>query len=142
MTDQERKAAMEQRTREIGLTHELDIEINVSKGGVCEGRMPIGENHMNTRGFVHGGSLYALADTVAVHALIYEHGEFVTISSSFDFLNAGLAGSVMTCRARVISRQDRVAVVRADISDENGVLICTGTFYFLSVEKDGGRHES
>jgi acyl-coenzyme A thioesterase PaaI-like protein len=48
----------------------------------------------------------------------------------------------MTCRARVISRQDRVAVVRADISDENGVLICTGTFHFLSVEKEGDRHES
>lgn len=99
----------------------------------ARGQLDISENSMNPIGTVHGGALATLADTVA-GSLACADGLFcVTTNCSMEFLSPG-RGRVLTCVAAPVKMGRKLRVVRAEITDDNGRIVATGTFTFYMSE--------
>ena len=86
----------------------------------AEGAMVVGvwlENkHCNARGFVHGGLLVALADTVLGHTIVRsdpEERSIVTVSLTTDFVSSARSGEWLQGSAEVKRRGSRLSFADA-----------------------------
>ena len=95
----------------------------------------ITEDHLNSRQIVHGGVTFTLMDVAAgLSGSLTEEGTRELVSSSADvhFLRPGSLGR-LTAKGELIKEGHTLALSRVDVSDDQGVLIATGTFelYFV-----------
>ncbi|MFY9586177.1 MAG: PaaI family thioesterase [Actinomycetota bacterium] len=112
-------------------------DLGIERGPFGEGRsqlyIEIGPHHISPTKTVHGGVLYALADTTMGSALwtLMEDGETcATISCSIDYLRAVREG-VIRCEAEVVSKGRRTAMARAIIRDSTGEPIAQAAASFF-----------
>ena len=106
--------------------HGFIEDLGIERGPYGEGRsqlfITIGPHHISPTKTVHGGVLYALADTTMGSALwtLMEDGETcATISCSIDYLRAVREGTIV-CDAEVVSKGRRTAMTRAVVRDSTG----------------------
>jgi acyl-CoA thioesterase len=106
--------------------HGFIEDLGIERGPFGEGRsqlfITIGPHHISPTKTVHGGVLYALADTTMGSALwtLMEDGETcATISCSIDYLRSVREGEIR-CDAEVVSKGRRTAMARAIIRDATG----------------------
>lgn len=98
----------------------LNMEIAEASEGKATLTMPFYVDYANGAGLMHGGALVSLADTAVVMAIksIIEPGShFATTRLETDFLHPVKKG-VITAKAKVVSRVDRIIEGRATIYDE------------------------
>ena len=117
--------------------HGFIEDLGIERGPFGEGRsqlfIEIGPHHISPTKTVHGGVLYALADTTMGSALwtLMEDGETcATISCSIDYLRAVREG-VIRCDAEVVSKGRRTAMARAIIRDSTGEPIAQAAASFF-----------
>jgi uncharacterized protein (TIGR00369 family) len=104
-------------------------------------RLTIRPELINPAGLLSGPIAYAMIDYSMGSALWLqrERGERIaTISISINYLRTAREGDVI-CESRVDRRNDRVAVLRSEVSDENGRLLATaiGSFSIFPKERLG-----
>ena len=90
----------------------------------------------NPVGVAHGGCYFSLADTACGSAMA-SHGYYaVTISTSYDFLRSGRAGDTLTAVATEVKGGKTICVYDVRITDQDGVLLGTGTFTFYKLDRE------
>ena len=107
-------------------------------------RLTIRPEHINPAGLLSGPITYAMVDYCMGSTLWTQRnrGERIaTISITINYVQTAREGDVV-CSTRLDRRNDRVAVMRSEVSHEDGRLIATavGSFTIFPAERLGG-HE-
>lgn len=114
----------------------LGIEVMELKKGYCKGRMKIEEKHKNPYGTIHGGCLYAFADTIAGIASCAYGNAVTTIDGHINFLIQAENTEYLYCEAYEIRQGRKVAVYDMRITNDRGEVVDSGsfTFFVMAVE--------
>lgn len=112
----------------------LGIEVAVDDPGEAVATIAITPSLVNGFDILHGGVLFALADTAFAFAC--NGGERVTVaaSCSIDFLRPATVGDTLTARASERHRSRRTGVYDVAISNQDGeaVAVFRGRSYTTS----------
>jgi uncharacterized protein (TIGR00369 family) len=107
-------------------------------------RLTIRPEHINPAGLLSGAVSYTMVDYAMGSALWQERkrGERIaTIGISINYVQTAREGDIV-CSATVDRRNDRVAVLRAEVSHEDGRLLATAVGSFAIFPKERlGSHE-
>ena len=108
-------------------------------------RLTIRPELINPAGLLSGPIAYAMVDYSMGSALWMqrESGERIaTIGISINYLRTAREGDVI-CESKLDRRNDRVAVLRSEVSDEGGRLLATaiGSFSIFPRERLGGHDQ-
>ncbi len=87
----------------------------------------ISREHLNANGCVQGGMLYTLADFAFAALANYLHPATVTQGGQISYIRAAYT-SLITAKAREITRAGHNCVCEVEIFDENGEIVCVSTF--------------
>lgn len=109
---------------------EMGMELLEVEEGYARGRMPLSEKSLNMYGGMHGGCSFALADSVAgICACTY--GNYVTtVNSNMNYLLPVQRTEYVYGEARVIRHGKRVGVYEVKLMNDDGDVLCTGTFTY------------
>lgn len=112
----------------------IDLTFVEAENGRSTFTLEIAKKHLNPHRFVHGGVIYAMADTgmgAAVYSTLNQHESCTTIEIKINYLR-GVNSGLLTCNTQVIYRGRTTAVLESEI-EGNGRLLAkaTGTFYIL-----------
>ena len=106
---------------------ENGIVITKVERDLCEGELTVGPDSVNPGGYVHGGALVTLADTVAGCCACSRGGDCVTANESFEFLRTA-GGPKIFCRAVPRKMGRTLRVIQTELTDSSGRLVASGTF--------------
>jgi acyl-CoA thioesterase len=124
-----------------GFIEDLGIERGPYGDGKSQLSITVGPHHISPTKTVHGGVLYALADTTmgsAIWTLMQDGETCATISCSIDYLRSVREG-VIVCEAEVVSKGRRTAMARAIIRDSTGEPIAQASASFYVGPADDRR---
>ena len=97
----------------------LGAELLEWDGGRSVYRLPVGPQHGNFVGTVHGGALFSLADA-ALGVASNSWGRIaMALTVEIQYLSAPVAGDVLIARALERSRTRRTAAYAVDITSES-----------------------
>ena len=86
--------------------------------------MPIGkEIHTNVYGFVHGGSLFTLVDSVMGIAGLTTGNLVVTSDISIRFITNAKKGNILTASGRIVHKGKDTIITEAEIHDRRQRLL-------------------
>lgn len=128
--------AAEKFMKESPFINYLEIELLELTETTAKGRMPFKDNYQNPYKTMHGGCLYALADTIA-GTLANMSGKVVTtVEGNLHYLEPGWKTDYIYCEASLIRSGKNLVTVNADIKDDNGKLLDCGYFTFFKTNMD------
>ncbi len=109
----------------------IGLDIYERGDGYSRSRILIGPDHMNPHGVVHGGVLYAMADTgmgAALYSRLRDDESCATIEVKMVYMATVREGTV-ECETRVLNKGRRVAVLESEVRlGERLVAKALGTF--------------
>ena len=115
-----------------------NIEITDISKGHAKGQIVLQEHHGNPIGSVHGGCLFALADSVGGAAAVSRKKACTTVSASMNYVNAAMMDrtKVLHAEAFELKAGKSTCVYRVDITDDDGKLLATATntYFYLKGE--------
>lgn len=124
-----------------GLGKLLEIDMYERGDGLSRGRLPVRPEVLNPHGVLHGGAMYALADTgmgAAVYSRLSENESCATIEIKIVYL-APVTEGVVECESRVVQKGKRVAVLESDLRNgERLVAKALGTFAIFAERRPAG----
>jgi acyl-CoA thioesterase len=86
------------------------------------------EHALNIYGHPHGGYLYTLCDTSAGMAAISTGVNVVTLRADMSYIRSAAKGDVLRVEGIAIHNGRTTKVVESSVYDQQGKLICKGTF--------------
>jgi uncharacterized protein (TIGR00369 family) len=98
--------------------------------GTATWEYEVKREHFNPNGVLHGGVVMALLDTAmghAVAALVARDGAFNAAAQMTVHFLEPIREGLVTARAEVRKCGKRLAVVEAEATDDNGVVLATAT---------------
>lgn len=114
----------------------IGMELLEIREGYAKGRIKLEQKHMNIYQGMHGGCAYALADTLTGTAAA-TYGRYVTtVSGNMNYLLPLKDTEYVVCEAKAVRSGNRVAVVDVRIANDNGVLLCNGSFTYYRFEQE------
>lgn len=125
---------MEVRNQTNAFARSIGLGLTFLEEGHAVTEMDITENQLNPIGSVHGGCLYTAADVAAGGAAISFGDVVTTVDSSFRYLRPGLNTTRIKADAVAVKHGKRLTVVQVNVFNQDGTLLCIGTFSFMSVE--------
>lgn len=114
----------------------LGIKIVDIDEGYCRGEMVIESKHLNPMGTVHGGCLYALADTIGGFASSTLGMANPTLSGNMYFLRPTLGVNKLICESRVIKNGKRIRVSEVTIYGDNGEEIARCLLEYMDPQRN------
>ncbi len=111
----------------IGI-HTQELEL-----GYAKAQLILKPYHRNSVGSVHGGCIFALADTVGGAAASSHGTRITTISADFHYLSAALESKELIGTAREIKFGKKIRTYDVEITDETGKLIAKGIFSYYNL---------
>jgi acyl-CoA thioesterase len=110
--------------KENPISSMMDIQIAALEVGEVTLTMPIGsEIHTNVYGFVHGGVLFTLVDSVMGIAGLSTGNLVVTSDISIRFITNSKKGNMLTASGRIIHQGKNAIITEAEIRDKRGRLL-------------------
>lgn len=132
------EALKQYRNRANAFANYIGFQIDKLDEGYAEGRMKLSKEHRNPIGSVHGGCLYTCADVAGGTAASTYGDRVTTLDSTIQYLRPGLLDSTeLIATGKVLKRGRRAIVSQIEIKDQNGKLLCTGTFTFMVLHLEG-----
>lgn len=117
---------------EINACHELiDLYYVSIAPGEVELEIPVGAQHLNAAGFVHGGIMANLADSAIGMALRSLNKNGVTVNLNINFLKSAGRGDVLKAIGTARHNGNRMFFGQAEISNQRGDLLATAQGSFL-----------
>jgi phenylacetic acid degradation protein PaaD len=111
--------------RDIGFGRLVGVEVLDWEPGRARTRLVPRAEQTNVHGFVHGGALFALADT-AFEVACNSYGRVcVGLDVSIHYAAPTQAGETLVAEASELSRSRRVASYRVEVAGEDGRPRCT-----------------
>lgn len=127
------KKLMEFRNSASGLRKELGLQVVEVSAGYARMEMDIDERHVNPIGSVHGGAIFALADSAGGTAAM-SRGSFVTtVDGSIHYLNPAINVKKLIADTRELKAGKNILVYDVAVRDEKGQAIAEAhmTYYSL-----------
>ena len=103
-----------------------DMQVIEVREGYAKVEMTIDEQILNVHGFVHGGTLFSLADTAAGAASFATGRDSVTLSASINYIKPGTGGKLIGI-AQEISRGRTTGVYEVFIFNDSETLLSRAT---------------
>jgi acyl-CoA thioesterase len=111
--------------RDIGFGRLVGVEVLDWEPGRARTRLVPSAEQTNVHGFVHGGALFAAADT-AFEVACNSYGRVcVGLDVSIHYAAPAQAGETLVAEARELSRSRRVASYHVEVAGEDGRPRCT-----------------
>ena len=111
--------------RDIGFGRLVGVEVLDWEPGSARTRLVPSPEQTNVHGFVHGGALFAAADT-AFEVACNSYGRVcVGLDVSIHYAAPAQAGETLVAEARELSRSRRVASYRVEVTGEDSRPRCT-----------------
>jgi acyl-CoA thioesterase len=101
----------------------LGISVEVSGLGAAVARMPTSDEHSNGAGLVHGGYVFALADTAFAYAMNSHGRTGVSVHADVAFLSPAHAGADLRASAAERAFDGRAGIYDVEVRDDAGVLL-------------------
>lgn len=118
-----------------GATKYIGIELTEVTAGRAKGQIMIEKHHVNPIGSVHGGIIFALADTVGGVAA-WTHGHVVTTANgTVHFLNAARNVKKITAEAVELKAGKKLLVYDVYVRDEQDRLLSKLTMEYYNLQK-------
>ncbi len=118
-----------------GLISELGIYITDLEEGYARLVMPVTEKVGNVIGTIHGGAIFALADT-AGGAAAYTRGHYVTtVDGDISYLNPPLGAKELVATARELKYGKTILVYEIQITDEKEHPIAQAKITYFRLQK-------
>jgi uncharacterized protein (TIGR00369 family) len=95
----------------------------------AEGELKVTAHSLNAHGFVHGGCLAALCDTIGGAAVAGRGFSCVTVSYGMNFLRPAV-GSLIRCKAVPEKVGKTICVYHVALTDEKERKVASGSFTF------------
>ena len=112
-----------------GLMQALHMSLIRLERDRAEGTLEVHPDSLNPYGYVHGGILTTLSDTVAGVAAASRGGMSVTLSHTLNYLRPA-TGRTIYCAATPQRVGKTISVFQVSLTNEDGVLVATGLFTF------------
>ena len=116
-----------------GFIKDVGIKLIDVNKGYAKGRIYIEEKHANPMGAVHGGALFALADTIGGTAALTYGSKVVTLNSNINYLNPAANTEYIEAEANVIRDGKTTAVYDVMIRSKEGVDVAKVTLTYYKV---------
>ncbi|MEE1113895.1 MAG: PaaI family thioesterase [Eubacterium sp.] len=125
---------LERRNAHNPFANLIGIVTTEIREGYAKGYFDLKEELGNAIGSIHGGCLYALADTV-VGAACASYGYVApTVSGSMNFLSTLKKGNRVWAEATTLKHGKKISVFDVRVTDEGGKLLATATFTYYHTE--------
>lgn len=109
----------------------LGMDFSILEAGYVEYRMPVKTLHLATPFAAHGGSVASLMDAalgVAALSAVVESMRIVsTVTMNMQFVSPALKENQLLAKAKVIKQGKSLLFVEAEIINQNGKTVATGT---------------
>ena len=89
----------------------------------------------NPLGVTHGGVYFSMADTAGGCAMSSHGYMTVTVNCSYNFMRSANFGDSLTAEAHEVKSGKTLCVYDVRVTDQNGVLLGTGTFTFYKLDQ-------
>lgn len=111
--------------RDIGFGRLVGVEVMDWEPGHATTRLVPGQDQTNVHGFVHGGALFALADT-AFEVACNSYGRVcVGLDVTIHYASAAQPGEALVAEAVEVTRSRRVASYRVEVRGKDELVRCT-----------------
>ena len=120
---------------------EVGIELVLCEKDHAVGRIRLGKKHSNPLGDVHGGVLFALADTICGVAAASRGNGGPTVNGYMDYLRP-VHCEVLYCSAHVVKHGRNLIRSECVLTDEHGKELVKGYFVFLATTQYRDFHSS
>jgi phenylacetic acid degradation protein PaaD len=101
----------------------LGISVDVTELGHATARMPTSDDHGNGVGIVHGGYVFALADTAFAYAMNSHGRTGVSVHADVAFLRAARVGAGLCASAAERTFDGRAGIYDVEVRDDAGALL-------------------
>lgn len=116
----------------------LGLELLELSEGYAKGRIPMKKEFGNLYGGMHGGCVYALADTVAGIAAATYGNYVTTIDGKMNYLLPVKDTAYVYCEAKVVRQGGTIGVYQAQITDDVGKLLDMADFTYYRMNAEIG----
>lgn len=110
-----------------------NVRIDKLDEGFAQGTLDIRPENLNMLGYVHGGCLATLADTVAGMAVIASGYAAVTVTYCLNFLRPAV-GRQIRCIASAEKMGKTLCVMRVELFNDTSKPVAAGSFTFCLTE--------
>jgi phenylacetic acid degradation protein PaaD len=111
--------------RDIGFGRLVGVEVVGWEPGRATTRLVPGADQTNVHGFVHGGALFAVADT-AFEVACNSYGRVcVGLDVSVHYAGPAQPGEPLVAEAVEVTRSRRIASYRVEVRGQDGLVRCT-----------------
>lgn len=126
---------VEYRNKHNLFARKLGIVVESISPGSARVVKTIEADDLNPLGRAHGGVYFTLADSAAGSAMVSTGYAAVTMSATYNFFRGAVVGDVVTAEAVETKAGQTIYVYDVRVTDQNGVLLGTGTFTFYRLEE-------
>jgi len=114
----------------------IGLDFTRFEEGFTRGVLEVDERHLNPHNVVHGGVIYAMADTGmggAVYSCLNEDELCATVEIKVVYM-APVTSGRLTCDTRVVHQGKRIAILESEVKNgEKLVAKATGTYSLFKV---------
>ena len=113
----------------------VGLDLGPAADGRAEGSVRIGPDHLNPHGYLHGGVVFTLVDTLmgaAVMSVVEEGERCVSGDVHLRFVRP-VSGGAIEGEARIVHRGRRSVLVEATVRDDEGRTVALGDASFAVV---------
>lgn len=121
-----------QRDAYRGLSSDFGMQIHMTEPGGAVGVMEIQERMLNPYGAIHGGVLFALADTVGGTAAMSRGSYIVTSTGTINYLQGTHKSRIITAVAEEVKHGKTLSIYDVSMMDEHGKLVAKATMTYFS----------
>ena len=109
------------------------IVIEEARKGYCQLSMIVRDDMLNGHRIVHGGMVFALADTAFAYVCNGKNERAVAAQASVIFLGSAHAGETLVAKGEEVSAAGRSGVTRVSVSTSDGRPIAEFTGYSRTI---------
>lgn len=124
------------RNNASGFTKEMGMTVTEVSDGYARVEMDIDERHGNPIGSVHGGVIFALADTAGGVAATSKGSFVTTVTSDINYLNPAIGVKKLIATTRELKVGKNVLVYDVTIRDEKDKVIAESRMTYYSLHKE------
>ena len=135
MCSEECRKWMEYRNNHYGFTREMGMKVTEVSDGYARVEMDIDKRSGNPIGSVHGGVIFALADTAGGVAATTKGSYVTTVTGNINYLNPALTVKRLIATTREVKVGKNILVYDVSVRDENEKIIAEARMTFYSLHK-------
>jgi acyl-CoA thioesterase len=109
------------------------IRIDEARSGYCRLSMDVRGDMLNGHGTVHGGMVFALADTAFAYVCNGANQRTVAAQASIVFLSSAQDGETLVAEAEELASEGRSGVTRVSVKTDTGRPVAEFTGYSRTI---------